>query len=46
LLGLKEQSQTILLITHKAPYASLADHLYEVQGGRVTSASRTPPQAL
>jgi ATP-binding cassette subfamily B protein len=39
LLGLKEQSQTILLITHKSPYVSLADHLYEVQGGRVTSAS-------
>jgi ABC-type bacteriocin/lantibiotic exporter with double-glycine peptidase domain len=35
LLGLKERSRTILLITHKEKYASIADHILEMDRGRV-----------
>ncbi len=35
LLGLKEQSRTILLITHKVQYASLADHVFVMERGRI-----------
>lgn len=36
LLGLRARSCTILLITHKASYASLADNLVEMDRGRIT----------
>jgi ABC-type bacteriocin/lantibiotic exporter with double-glycine peptidase domain len=35
LLALKEQEKTLLLITHKPRYASLADHVYIMESGRV-----------
>jgi ATP-binding cassette subfamily B protein len=35
LLGLKARSQTILLITHKKSYASMADRLYVMEQGRI-----------
>jgi ABC-type bacteriocin/lantibiotic exporter with double-glycine peptidase domain len=38
LSGLKEQSRTILLITHKVQYASLADHLFVMEKGRIKKA--------
>jgi ATP-binding cassette subfamily B protein len=33
LLGLKEQSQTMLLITHKKQYEALADRIYRLEDG-------------
>ena len=36
LLALKEQQRTILLITHKAQLASIADRVYVLDKGRVT----------
>ena len=44
LLGLKEQSRTILLITHKSQYASLADHIYEIENGRTHTARKNISQ--
>ena len=35
LLGLKEQEMTVLLITHKPQYASLADHLFVMEQGKI-----------
>jgi ABC-type bacteriocin/lantibiotic exporter with double-glycine peptidase domain len=46
LLGLKEQSQAILLITHKSQYASLADHIYEIENGRTRTARKGISQEL
>ncbi len=46
LLGLKEQSRTILLITHKKQYASLADHIHEMEGGRIKEPVRPVSEAI
>ncbi|MFH0756278.1 MAG: peptidase domain-containing ABC transporter [Bacteroidota bacterium] len=40
LLSLKEQGKTILLITHKSQYASLADQVYEMEQGRIRNLVR------
>ena len=40
LLGLKEQEKTILLITHKAQLAAIADQVYVMDRGRIISMTR------
>lgn len=42
LLGLKEQAMTVLLITHKPQYASLADHLFVMERGKIKESAGSP----
>jgi ATP-binding cassette subfamily B protein len=48
LLGLREQKMTILLITHQSSFASLADHLYRMDLGRIVErkCSAVPENSL